>query len=700
MPPGPRCTKCHQIAAAEGDSWCTGCSAWEFLGRELTASWDSEGARVLAGDLAVTAARQVKALRSLSSGLARVAGGPSAGTGRAEVPVPAAEPKRRAEQPHTGRDSLPRRRAPLPPPPLPPKEEESEEGEESEEETRDRSVGRRAHKEKPGTDTAIPGDLRAKLREKLAAAKKMKDAGTPAADVEESEVVASSEEKSSYTDEEEPLGTGTTLPTRRPPALRRGDGAHAEEVEDPSAIRDISTRSWSGQLALKALEVTNQEAKKKKKKKSKHPGKEMAEALAKILTRDGKKKKKKKKRKRTVLADGTIRSYSASSSASSDSEEEEGRVRDRSRSPGQETKPGQTGKCAGNVGEPCQRSNGTSGTYRSSPRSSSSDFRGEVSHILRPTSETGASHFPEGTEGNAFPRCYDGPPQEWRHSEGWRLVGSALHGATSKHPGQWMDHGALHGTTSYGRKRRRIGLNCPGLTKTWKVSRQGTRERNSGMGQLGLGSARSWKRRLERVRRFQQRWQGRERKGQRSRQERKAQGQPRDLGRENLGLGQEQGDTRGQVMGGSLEKSVESKRPSLVSTTGWSEVLSCCTTLKRSGCALAWCLAHGCNITELHDTVFQVRDFFTPGMKHRVARKRAIFPLHEGDFASALRPFCKCEFNRLGYRGFHKPVESNCLDHAVMLCLPDFRTWPHSLFEGKVDCTGDSTGGCRGTDCQ
>ena len=142
MPPGPRCTKCHQIAAAEGDSWCTGCSAWEFLGRELTASWDSEGARVLAGDLAVTAARQVKALRSLSSGLARVAGGPSAGTGRGEVPVPAAEPKRRAEQPHTGRDSLPRRRAPLPPPPLPPKEEESEEGEESEEETRDRSVGR------------------------------------------------------------------------------------------------------------------------------------------------------------------------------------------------------------------------------------------------------------------------------------------------------------------------------------------------------------------------------------------------------------------------------------------------------------------------------------------------------------------------------------------------------------------------------
>ena len=92
-------------------------------------------------------------------------------------------------------------------------------------------------------------------------------------------------------------------------------------------------------------------------------------------------------------------------------------------------------------------------------------------------------------------------------------------------------------------------------------------------------------------------------------------------------------------MGGSLEKSVESKRPSLVSTTGWSEVLSCCTTLKRSRCALAWCLAHGCNITELHDTVFQVRDFFTPGMKHRVARKRAIFPLHEGDFASALRLF-------------------------------------------------------------
>eukprot|EP00435_Cladocopium_sp_Y103_P017321 s2074_g4.t1 len=142
MPPGPICVKCRQIAPSEGDSWCSGCSSWEFLGRELTAAWDSQGARLLASDLVVNAARQVRALRSLSAGLARSGSQVSAGVSLAEAP--ATEPKRRSG-PRTApredhRASLPRRRASATPQkPVAKTEVSEDEGGESEEEERDPS---------------------------------------------------------------------------------------------------------------------------------------------------------------------------------------------------------------------------------------------------------------------------------------------------------------------------------------------------------------------------------------------------------------------------------------------------------------------------------------------------------------------------------------------------------------------------------
>eukprot|EP00435_Cladocopium_sp_Y103_P063591 s1215_g25.t1 len=96
-------------------------------------------ARVLAGDLVVNAARQVKALRSLSAGLARQNTGAPAGHRRAEETVLAAEPKRRTTR-EPERSSLPRRRSRTAAPAPVTKEEASQEGEESEEETRDRSL--------------------------------------------------------------------------------------------------------------------------------------------------------------------------------------------------------------------------------------------------------------------------------------------------------------------------------------------------------------------------------------------------------------------------------------------------------------------------------------------------------------------------------------------------------------------------------
>ena len=46
---------------AEGESGYNWCSAWEFIGRELIASWGSQGSKLLANDIAVSAARQVLA---------------------------------------------------------------------------------------------------------------------------------------------------------------------------------------------------------------------------------------------------------------------------------------------------------------------------------------------------------------------------------------------------------------------------------------------------------------------------------------------------------------------------------------------------------------------------------------------------------------------------------------------------------------
>eukprot|EP00435_Cladocopium_sp_Y103_P052662 s868_g16.t1 len=123
MPP-PVCNKCRSTSAAEGDSWCLGCSCWEALGRELSGSWDSPGARLLASDLVVNCARQVRALRSLSAGLARQEG-PKGSAGSAVA---------RSRDPSRGgadhRSSLPRRRSREAAPAK--EEQESEEDENSE----------------------------------------------------------------------------------------------------------------------------------------------------------------------------------------------------------------------------------------------------------------------------------------------------------------------------------------------------------------------------------------------------------------------------------------------------------------------------------------------------------------------------------------------------------------------------------------
>ena len=130
MPPAPVCVKCKTSSAAEGDSWCNGCSAWEFIGRELSASWDTPGGKLLANDIAVSAARQIRAVRSLTAGLVRQSiPDPSAGGSRASGERPEPTGAGGGE-----RETLPRRRSVVPPPPASKEEPLTEEEEDESEE--------------------------------------------------------------------------------------------------------------------------------------------------------------------------------------------------------------------------------------------------------------------------------------------------------------------------------------------------------------------------------------------------------------------------------------------------------------------------------------------------------------------------------------------------------------------------------------
>ena len=136
MPP-PTCNKCRSAVAAEGDAWCLGCSAWEATGRELSASWDSTGARLLASDLVVNTCRQVRALRSLAAGLTRQEDTRGAGSGRASRRDTTAEGA-------DLRSSLPRRRRAEVVQPKDEEESEEEEEYESDEEEEEKKSKRRS----------------------------------------------------------------------------------------------------------------------------------------------------------------------------------------------------------------------------------------------------------------------------------------------------------------------------------------------------------------------------------------------------------------------------------------------------------------------------------------------------------------------------------------------------------------------------
>ncbi len=81
-----RCNKCKVSYRVGGDTWCIGCSAWETIGNELCARWTGPaGFRRIADDVALSAARHIRALRSLGAGTSPASGSLSAGAAKEEA---------------------------------------------------------------------------------------------------------------------------------------------------------------------------------------------------------------------------------------------------------------------------------------------------------------------------------------------------------------------------------------------------------------------------------------------------------------------------------------------------------------------------------------------------------------------------------------------------------------------------------------
>lgn len=128
-------------------------------------------------------------------------------------------------------------------------------------------------------------------------------------------------------DEERLLMTGTSIPETHLQLAEAVPRRDREKTKKAEALKDITTKSLSGQLILRAVSTTKARKQQAKKKKKKHSGRsQLTKLLTQILTKEssGKKDKTdKKKRKRRRMKDGVIVSSTGSSSEASASEEED-----------------------------------------------------------------------------------------------------------------------------------------------------------------------------------------------------------------------------------------------------------------------------------------------------------------------------------------------------------------------------------------
>ena len=78
----PKCNKCKFGLAAEGDSWCIGCSGLELAQTLLSQRWRQPGVRRVAEEAIISSARLVRAFANLDRGQQEVAAGHRAESAR------------------------------------------------------------------------------------------------------------------------------------------------------------------------------------------------------------------------------------------------------------------------------------------------------------------------------------------------------------------------------------------------------------------------------------------------------------------------------------------------------------------------------------------------------------------------------------------------------------------------------------------
>ena len=140
-PGGAICNRCRQAIPTTGDSWCTGCAAWEAAGRELAGHWDHTGCRAIAEDLLVNCTRQLRALRNLGAGLVRTVPRPPS-VPRATTPSSGHRSRHSAD--HRDRSTGTSLR--VPPPPVAKAEDSDKEESVEEEDTEEEEAPSPAHK--------------------------------------------------------------------------------------------------------------------------------------------------------------------------------------------------------------------------------------------------------------------------------------------------------------------------------------------------------------------------------------------------------------------------------------------------------------------------------------------------------------------------------------------------------------------------
>ena len=96
-----KCNRCKVVEAQPSDAYCLACSAWEGIGLELQANWGDRAFRTLVTDILVSAARQIRGLRNLSSASSLPAG---------KVPRRIKE-EEKSDQSLSPRPALPRRKS-------------------------------------------------------------------------------------------------------------------------------------------------------------------------------------------------------------------------------------------------------------------------------------------------------------------------------------------------------------------------------------------------------------------------------------------------------------------------------------------------------------------------------------------------------------------------------------------------------------